>query len=90
VAIKEIKLVGDDSQPVDEYIFLYGNGNANHHLGTGLFIYKRIILAVKRVEFISDRMWYITRRGRYNIIGLNVHAPTEDKSADMKDSFTGN
>jgi hypothetical protein len=35
--------------------------------------------AVKRVEFVSDRMSYITLRGRWcNIIVLNVHAPTED------------
>jgi hypothetical protein len=44
--------------------------------------------AVKRVEFVSDRMSYIILRGRwYNIIVLNVHAPTEDKSDDIKDRF---
>jgi hypothetical protein len=36
--------------------------------------------AVKRVEFVSNRMAYIILRGRWcNIIGLNVHAPTGDK-----------
>ena len=31
---------------------------------------------------------YIVLRGRwYNIIVLNVHAPSEDKSDDSKDSF---
>jgi hypothetical protein len=44
-------------------------------------------LAIKRVEFISD-MLYITVRGQWcNIIVLNVHAPTEDKSDNTKDTF---
>jgi exonuclease III len=33
-------------------------------------------------------MSYITLRGRWcDIIVLNVHAPTEDKTDDVKDSF---
>jgi hypothetical protein len=51
-------------------------------------VHKRIISAVKRVEFVSDRMSYIILRGRWcHIIVLNVHAPTEDKTNDEKDSF---
>jgi hypothetical protein len=38
--------------------------------------------------FISDRMSYVILRGRWcHIIVLNVHAPTEDKTDDVKDSF---
>jgi hypothetical protein len=48
----------------------------------------RIISAVKRVKFVSDRMSYIMLRGRWcHIIVLNVHAPTEDKTDDVKDCF---
>jgi hypothetical protein len=48
----------------------------------------RIISAVKRVEFVSDRMSYIILRGRCcHIIVLNVHAQTEDKIDYVKDSF---
>jgi hypothetical protein len=44
--------------------------------------------AVKRVEFVSDRMSYIILRDCWcHIIVLNVHAPTEDKTDDVKDSF---
>jgi hypothetical protein len=47
-----------------------------------------MISAVKRVEFISDRMAYIILRGRWcYIIVLNVHAPTEDKIDDIKERF---
>jgi hypothetical protein len=52
------------------------------------FFHKRIISAVKRVEFLSDRMSYIILRGCWcHIIVLNVHAATEDKTDDVKDSF---
>jgi hypothetical protein len=44
--------------------------------------------AVKRVEFVSDRMSYIILRDRWcQVIVLNVHAPTEAKTDDVKDSF---
>jgi hypothetical protein len=50
------------------------------------FVQKRIISAVKRVEFVSDRMSYIIPRCRWlDIITLNVHAPTDDKIDDIKD-----
>jgi hypothetical protein len=65
----------------------YGKGNENHELGTGFFLHKRIISAVKRVEFVSDRMSYIILRGCWcRIIVLNVHAATEEKSDDVKSS----
>jgi hypothetical protein len=39
------------------------------------------------VEVVSDRVSYVVLRGRWcNIIVLNVHAPSEDKSDDLTDS----
>jgi hypothetical protein len=44
-------------------------------------VHMKIISAVRRAEFVSDRMSYIILRGRWcNIIGINVHAPCEDTS----------
>jgi hypothetical protein len=77
------------SEPAGKYTFSYGKGNENHELGTiFLTVHKRIISAAQRVEFLSDRMSYIIQIGHWcGIIDLNVHAPTEDKIDDMKDSF---
>jgi hypothetical protein len=52
------------TKPAGEYKLYYGKGNENHELGTGFFVYKRIISAVKSVEFVSDRLWYIIVRDR--------------------------
>jgi hypothetical protein len=57
-------------------------------LGTELFVQHRIVSAVKRVEFVSDRVSYIFLRGCWcDIIFVNAHAPSEEKSDKSRDSF---
>jgi hypothetical protein len=47
--------MGQRWHPISRQIlFVYGKGNENHELGTGLFVHKGIIPTVERVEFVSD------------------------------------
>jgi hypothetical protein len=69
LAIYKLDLVGVQvvrcTKPAGEYTFFYGEGNENHEFGTGILVHKRIISAVKWVEFVSDRMSYIIIRGHW-------------------------
>ena len=60
-------------------------------IGNRNFVHRRIISAVKSVEFLSDRLSYIDLRGRCcKIIVLNVHAPSEEKGDDLNIIFMRN
>jgi hypothetical protein len=52
-----------------------------------LFVHHRIVSAVKRTEFVSDRLSHSFERSQCIIIILNVHAPTQEKSNNSKDNF---
>jgi exonuclease III len=87
LGVQEVRWNKDGNVKAGEYIF-YGKGQENHELETGFFIHQRIVSAIKRVEFVSDRMSYIVLRGRwFNTIVLNAHAPTEEKGDVSKESF---
>jgi hypothetical protein len=53
-----------------------------------LFMHKGIISAVKRAEFVNDRMSYIVLSGHWHYIFIpNVHELTEGKSDDKKNKL---
>jgi hypothetical protein len=89
VGVPEVGWEGSGTVPAGEYTFLYRKGYENDELGTVCFIHKRIMSAVKRVEFVSGRMSCIILRGPWFHVNFrNIHAPTADKIDDMNYTFS--
>jgi len=81
VGVQEVRWDKGGTVREGDYDYFYRKGNENHQLGTGYFVHRRRVSAVKTVEFVSDRLSYIVLRGRWsNIILVNVHATTEEKT----------
>jgi len=80
--VQDVWWVNEDTLRAGDFNFFNGKGNENQ-LGRGYFVDHRIVSAVKRVEFVSDRLSYVVMRGRWcNIFVLNEHATSEEKGDD--------
>jgi hypothetical protein len=58
VGVQDVRWDKGGTVRAGDYTFVYGKGNESHQLGTGFFVYHIIVSAIKRVEFVSDRMLY--------------------------------
>jgi hypothetical protein len=64
VDLVEVRWEKGGTKQAEDYTFFYGERNEDHQLGTGSLVHKRILSAVTRVQFVSDRMPYIIIRAR--------------------------
>jgi len=87
VSVQEVRWDTGGMVRAGDYNFVYGKRKENNQFGKVFLVQHRIFSAVKRVEFVSDRLSYIVLRGCWCNIVLNMHAPSEEKSDDSKDSF---
>jgi hypothetical protein len=53
VGVQEVRWEKCGTERAEDYTFFYGQGNGDHQLGTGFFIQKKILSAVRRMEFTS-------------------------------------
>jgi hypothetical protein len=75
VGVQGVRWEKGGTERTEDYTFFCGQGNGDHQLETGSFIHKRIASAVRRVEFIGDRLSYIILRGRWCNIVVLMCAP---------------
>jgi hypothetical protein len=91
VGVQEVRWDKGSTTRAGDYNLFCGKGNENHQFETGIFVHHKTLSAVKRVEFVSDRVSYIFLRGHgCNIIVLNVHAPSGRKVMIQKVVFMRN
>ena len=88
VGAQEVRWGRGGTVRAGDYNFFYGKGNETYHWEQDFFVHHRTVTAVKRKEFVSDKVSHIVLRGCwYSIIVLNVHAPSEERSDDSNESF---
>jgi len=56
VGVQKVRWDKGGTVRTGDYNFSYGKGNGNHQLGTGVFVHHGIVSAIKRVEFVGDRV----------------------------------
>jgi hypothetical protein len=89
VGVQEVRWEKGGTERAKDYTLFYGEGNEDYQLRIGFFVHAIIISAVRKVPFISYRMLYTGLKCCWcNIIVLSEHAPCEDISVDLKDSFS--
>ena len=63
VGVQEVRWDKGGTVRAGDYNFFYVKENEYHQLGKGYFVHQSVASAVKRVEFVSDRMSYIVLGG---------------------------
>jgi hypothetical protein len=86
--VQEVGWVKGCTVRAGDYNFFTGEEMKINNWEQGFSVHHRIVSAVKRVEFVSDKVSYIALSGRWcNIIVLNVYATSEDISDYLKEGF---
>ena len=88
MGLQEVRWVKGGTVREGDYNFFYEKRHENHQLVSRYVVHQKIASLVKRIEFVSYRISYVVLRGRWcNIIVLNVHEPSKEKSDNSEYSF---
>jgi hypothetical protein len=63
VGVQEVRWDKEGTVKAGEYTFFLWQKAGKSSIGNRFFVHHRIISAIKRVEFVSDRISYIVLRG---------------------------
>ena len=87
VALQEVRWPGEGSQQTGSFALFY-SGADRPEFGTGFLVRRRILSAIREVQFVTDMISYIILEGKqHDFVIVNVHGHTEDKDDKMKDEF---
>jgi len=59
VGVQEVRWDKGGTVRAGNYDFFYGKVTENHQFGQGFFVHQRMVSAVKRTDFVSNRVSYI-------------------------------
>ena len=86
--IQEMRWVGKGTIERKDCTVFYSCHEKEHRLGVGFIVSNRIKCNVINFEAINERLCKIRIKGKFfNYSIINIHAPTEDKEDNDKDSF---
>lgn len=86
-AIQETRWTGQDTRKFKDYT-IYVSGGTKHEFGTAFFVMGEMQQRVIDWKPRNDRICVLRIKGRFfNYSIINIHCPTNDKSADDKERF---
>ncbi|XP_072401712.1 uncharacterized protein [Diabrotica undecimpunctata] len=85
MVLQETKQLGSEIVKVGKST-LFKSGGKTRYLGMGFIVSERISCVITDFQAISERLCYLTLRGKYRKIS-NAHAPIEEKDMEIKNKF---
>lgn len=89
LAVQEIRWQGQGRIDKKDFTFIYSGPDTKTGLfGNGFLINKTVRGSILDYQFVNDRICKISVKGKFrNVSVVLVHAPTDDKVGDVKESY---